>query len=377
MPRLYYSRSDKRIAAGLPLYYGGSAEYRQLISQSKFRDSVADRGLTRIDFSPTLRFPFTRWPFLTFNSAVGWHDTWWSESLVNGAHADVPITRRYFDMATRITGPVFARVWSRPNSQSATKFKHVIEPTVSFRRATQFDTGDSIVKIDSTDYAVGGYTRINYALNSRLYAKKDVAREIVSFSVDQSYYTDATASQYDTAYQSSYFSKKPSNFSPITYQARVTPTKLIDTSMRAEWDITLHTLQLFQVNGGVNLLPLVRATGGWSHRKNSLYLDNDPNRRDNFLNADVLLSSPRGALKGYYQFNYDMQREVFVQQRISIGFNSQCCGVAGEYQSFNYATGGFSSIGIPKDRRFNLSFTLAGIGSFSNLLGSFGGQQRR
>ena len=66
-----------------------------------------------------------------------------------------------------------------------------------------------------------------------------------------------------------------------------------------------------------------------------------------------------------------------MQQRIAIGFNSQCCGVSGEYQAFNYATGGFSSIGIPVDHRFNLSFTLAGIGNFSNLLGSFGGQQRR
>ena len=155
-------------------------------------------------------------------------------------------------------------------------------------------------------------------------------------------------------------------------------TAKIDSALRAEWDSKTHSLQLFSVNGGVNLAPLVHASAGWSHRKNSLYGPNDPNRTDNFLTTDASVSSRRGAVKGYYQFNYDLQRAVFVQQRFSIAYNSQCCGVAAEYQSFNYATGGFSSIGsIPQDRRFNLSFTLAGIGSFSNLLGSFGGQQRR
>ena len=28
---------------------------------------------------------------------------------------------------------------------------------------------------------------------------------------------------------------------------------------------------------------------------------------------------------------------------------------------------------LPKDRRFNMSFTLAGVGSFSNFFGAFGG----
>jgi LPS-assembly protein len=375
-PRLLYSRSEKRIGE-LPIYFGGTAEYRQLITVANLPSRVIDTGLTRIDFLPTVRFPFTRWPFLTFSSALGYHDTWWSESLVDGKQTDTPVTRRFFDMSTRVTGPTFARVWSRPGKLSATKFKHVIEPTFSIRRATAFETGPQIVKNDSTDYAVGGYTRINYALNSRLYAKKQVAREIVSFSVDQSYYTDKTASLVDTSYQSSYFSSAPSNFSPLTYQVRVSPTQNINGSMRAEWDTQLHALQLFSVTGGATLLPLVQASAGWSHRKNSRYGVNDPNRRDNFLTADTTVSSRGGAIHTYYQFNYDLQRQVFVQQRIAAAYNSQCCGIAAEYQSFNYAIGGFAGLGIPQDRRFNLSFTLAGIGSFSNLLGSFGGQQRR
>jgi hypothetical protein len=43
-----------------------------------------------------------------------------------------------------------------------------------------------------------------------------------------------------------------------------------------------------------------------------------------------------------------------------------------EYQAFNYL-GNANIIGVPEDHRFNISFTLAGVGAFSNLLGSFGG----
>ena len=46
-----------------------------------------------------------------------------------------------------------------------------------------------------------------------------------------------------------------------------------------------------------------------------------------------------------------------------------------EYQSYNLQ-GSFSTLGINEDHRFNLSFTLAGIGTFSNLFGAFGGQGR-
>jgi hypothetical protein len=59
-----------------------------------------------------------------------------------------------------------------------------------------------------------------------------------------------------------------------------------------------------------------------------------------------------------------------VQQRIGGFYHAQCCGVSLEYQAWNYGTA--ASLAIPKDRRVSLSFTLAGVGSFSNVLGAFG-----
>ena len=53
-------------------------------------------------------------------------------------------------------------------------------------------------------------------------------------------------------------------------------------------------------------------------------------------------------------------------------YNAQCCGIVMEYQEYNFGSFGGASA-IPKDRRYNIGFTLAGVGTFSNFFGNFGG----
>ena len=77
-------------------------------------------------------------------------------------------------------------------------------------------------------------------------------------------------------------------------------------------------------------------------------------------------------MRGIYEFNYDVKTGRYLQQRIMVEYHAQCCGIRGEYQFFNFAGLGHRAV-IPQDRRFNLSFTLAGLGTFANVLGAFGG----
>ena len=91
---------------------------------------------------------------------------------------------------------------------------------------------------------------------------------------------------------------------------------------------------------------------------------------------NTTLRRPGNRIGGSYSFQYDMKHDSFLNQRFTAYYNAQCCGVGIEYQSYNLA-GGFASYGVTQDHRFNLSFTLAGVGTFSNLFGAFGGQQGR
>jgi LPS-assembly protein len=378
LPRISFSRGERPIGKS-KIYFGVNSEYVTQIYKTE-QEGVTrdDRGLTRLDVNPVVRIPFTKWPFLTLNSTVSWRDTYWTESL-NTAGVQIPdsVNRRFFDLQARITGPVFNRIFDTPNNGYATKFKHVIEPTVVIQRVTGIDVFNQIVRTDGTDTIVGGTTRVTYSLNNRLYAKKESAREIVSLGITQSYYSNSTASQFDSQYQSSYnASAKPKNFSPVRIQSRVAPSGRFNVDFSTEFNSTAHTFTTFTASGSYNSSRF-QVTGGWSERR---YLPNFPGF-DNLalanhdLNASTTIHNPGNHLGGTYSFNYDIRNTNFRQQRILAFYNAQCCGINIEYQTYNL--GGASRFVVPQDHRFNLSFTLAGIGTFSNFFGAFGGQTGR
>ena len=54
-----------------------------------------------------------------------------------------------------------------------------------------------------------------------------------------------------------------------------------------------------------------------------------------------------------------------------MSYLAQCCGIQADFQKFNYPQ--FAYFPIASDLRFNVSFVLAGLGTFSNFFGAFGG----
>jgi LPS-assembly protein len=374
LPRVSIGRGERAIA-GLPLYFGVNGEYVTILRSTTEQDiKTRDQGLTRLDVMPTLRVPFTRWPFLSINSSVAWRGTYWTESLENGVQVPESVGRSYFDFSARFTGPVFNRIFNTPGNGYAEKFKHVIEPTFVVQRVTAIDNRNAIVQLEGADYVVGNVTRLTYGLSNRLYAKKETSREIVTATVSQTYYTDQNAVDYDRNYQSSFSGSAPTHFTPVALLVRAAPTDRIQADFRTEWDPTKHAIRTLASNASFNVGPAIQATAGWSQRRFIPGLPGfEESRSDHYFNGMVAYRRPGNRIGGTYAFNYDLKADAFLNQRIIAYYNAQCCGVAMEYQTFNFQT--FSNVGVPKDRRFNLSFSLAGIGTFSNFFGALGGQQ--
>jgi lipopolysaccharide assembly outer membrane protein LptD (OstA) len=165
--------------------------------------------------------------------------------------------------------------------------------------------------------------------------------------------------------------------SPVVIQLRGSPSPEFDATFRTEYDTQVHALRTLAANGTFSR-PWISATAGWSQKRYIPTLPgyDNPLLATHYLNAGTTIHSRKNAFGGVYSFNYDLQQHMYLQQRIMGYYNSQCCGVAAEYQTVNYGLA-FTNIGVTQDHRFNISFTLAGIGTFSNLLGAFGGQQAR
>jgi LPS-assembly protein len=376
LPRIHYSRAETAIGS-LPLYFGTSGEFVTLIRNVKTATQTTESGLSRVDVFPTLRFPLTKLSFLTFNSSLGFRATRWSESQeANGTRLPDPISRRYFTMGSTITGPVLTRIWNTPRRNYAQKFKHVIEPFMTLSRVSAIDNYANIVQLDGADYTRGRDTTVSYGLNNRLYAKKESAREILTVGISQSYHTDELAAALDRQYQSSDFTttRPPTHYSPVAIQVHVTPTTVTDATFRTEYDTQFHALRTLAANGGL-ALGWVRENAGWSVNRFIPGFNTEASAT-HYLTSNTVVRKPGNALSATYQFNFDVKGGEFLNQRIIAHYNSQCCGIAVEYQKFNYGANA-SRIGVVRDHRLNLSFTLAGIGTFSDLFGAFGGQQGR
>jgi LPS-assembly protein len=379
LPRVTVSRSERPIGQ-LPLYFQVNGEYGNLVRRDISGASESDRGVTRVDLLPTLRFPLTRWPFLTVNSSAAWRATWWSRSQDPASRAPLEesLSRRFFDLEATVTGPTLNRIFNTPNSSYAARFKHVIEPSLTVQRVTAIDVFDRVLVHDGNDQIVGSVTRLAYGLTNRLYAKRaapgSAAREIATLSVSQTYYTDANAAAYDQEYQSSFTSYVPSRFSPIAATLRLSFTNNVQGEMRAEYDTRFKAVRTVSASGAYRQGQWIEARASWSLRRfiEGLPGFDDPDRKDHYLNATTNLRAPRNRFGGAYGFNLDIGRGSFLHQRFTGYYNAQCCGFAAEFQTSNY--GGFSSTaGVSQDRRLTLSITLAGIGTFSPPLGGLSG----
>ena len=388
-PRVSIAQSQQAVP-GTPFYFSFDSEYVRLLQTTTFNPGGEDQlqvdsGLNRFDFFPVLQIPFTRWPFLTINSSASVRSTYWTESLdpISEEQVQRGVSRNFAEWQSQVTGPSLVKIWDTPGSGFSERMKHVVEPFFTLRRVSAIDNFDEIVRLEGIDSIVGGVTQLQYGVNNRLYARGgstgDAAKEILSVAVTQSYYTDARAAQFDRQFSTSFNGTPPSNFSPVQIMVRTNPTNDIGASMRTEFDTQFNAFRTFSAEGNYGRGGWVQTSVGWSQRRfiEGLPGFNNPTRLDHYINSYTSVRTRDNTIGGAYQLNYDILRERFLQQRILVYYNAQCCGVSVEYQTFDFS-GLRRRRGVPvnQDRRFNLSFTLAGLGTFANVFGAFGGPGR-
>jgi LPS-assembly protein len=385
-PRVSISRNERPLFAAAPLYVSANTEIAHLDRYNTQNGlKINDTSLSRFDVTPQVRYPFKSWQWLTINSSLSWRETFYTRSYQiapdgNKTIVDEDLNRQYFTMQAQFVGPVFTRIFNTPDNGYAERFKHTIEPFLNVQRTTSIDNFDQIVVIDAYDTIVGNTTNYTYGINNRFYAKRrtaegrpSAAQEILSVELGQTYYTSPTASQFDTRYQTSFGAAEPNNFSPISLAVRTTPTNIFNATVRAEFDSKYKEFRTLSVNTNYIWNSRVQTLLGWTKRFYIAELSgfNDPE----FLNHDIGVATTAHTLDNRYglnyAFNYDILRSGMVQQRLSGFYNAQCCGLALEYQTY-----AFRGVDLPPDHRFFLSFTLAGLGSFSPFNGAMSGVPR-
>jgi LPS-assembly protein len=377
-PRINYVHAPRRMF-GAPVYFAATGELNRQVQTNRFNEVEQPFGLTRADVSPQVRVPLSRWPFLGLQGTVTWRNTFYSEQL-DTRNLRVPewLTRRFLEMRADVTGPTFTRIFDT-RTGFAERIKHVIEPNFSIQRTTLIENYDRIVKLEAYDFVFGGTTRMNYGVTNRFLARRagadaqSAVREFVTVSASQTYYSDARASQVDPAYGSSFIpGREPRALSPWLVNARFAPNATADAGLRLEYDQYENQVVSMGASGRYGYGDVFNVNSGWSRRRYS------ETQVDSYWHLDTSIRGLNGRLGGVFAFDYDFRRGQMLQRRLQGFYNAQCCGIAMEFQTYNFPQD--PRFVVPRDRRFNVTFTLAGIGTFSNVFGIFGnadaGRQR-
>ena len=288
-----------------------------------------------------------------------------------------PFLRRYLVLRTDVTGPVFAKIWDTPGSGFSERMKHVIEPAFTVDYATNFaNGGKQPILSDVSDKVIGGSARLTYGLNNRFFYRARTTDgsnggtvQYLTVGLQQTYYTNPLSSLTDTSYVSSNYHRKPLDLSDVALTVRFSPRSGIDSNTRFEYDVQGKGLQTMSTGLSANWGNAANGTSTANISISRIQRESSTTPTGS-INGGTVLSFVQGRIKGGYTLTWDIERSALLNQGFSWTYLSQCCGVQADFQKYKYA----QNIGpISSDRRFNLSFVLAGLGTFSNFFGAFGG----
>jgi LPS-assembly protein len=363
-----------------PVYASMSAEYA-FLPYRRFVDGALSRddSFARVDLAPSVRVPLSRLSFLSVNTSASYRGTYYSRRATDGGEAAMTggtepgsYLRQYATVRTDVVGPVVNRIWDLPDGAFADRLKHVVEPavTVDFTSPIR-DYRRTPVLSDVTDFAVGGSTRVTYGLTNRLFTRvagdagRGTTRELLTVGVQQTYYSRPEASRYDGTYVSAQGIGAQRELSPVAMNVRVSPSAAVDANARLEYGVYGGGLQVLTTGATLNAA------------RSGLTLNYSRQRPDpalpasSFASASARTTFLQNRLSAAYSISLDIARSYVVSQGVVGSYMAQCCGVQAEFQQFNYPSG--FGLPLPTDRRINVSFVLAGLGTFSNFFGAFGG----
>ena len=370
---------------GLPVYASLNTDFAYLPYRNVNNGVIElDNSLGRANIAPALRVPLSTLTYLSVTQTATSQTTYYSRSLESsGRLGSDSLVRQALTLRTDVIGPVFNKIWDTPTSRSRERMKHVIEPAFAVDYVTEIDNQARVPLIsDVSDFIVGGAARFTYGLNNRFFYRSrpvdgtpSTTREFISVGLQQTYYSNPLSSRYDTTYVSATGRPRPVDLSPVALTARVSPSATIDASTRLEYDVTGNGLQIFTTGTNMQLIP--PAPAGEPARPSmsanvsySRYRYSSAQATNSALQLSTTSRWLQGRIASSYALSLDIARGYIQSQSVMASYMAQCCGLQADYQRYNYPSG--AGFPIPSDRRFNFSFVLAGLGTFSNFFGAFG-----
>ena len=340
------------------------------------------------EFAPTVTVPLHVGPWLGVTTSATFRTTYFGDSYnAAGLPSSQSITRNTGELTVDLSLPTLERFFDRSSldkSKTRKRYKHTIEPTLTYHYVGGVNNFADFIRFDS-DATLTDTNQVEYGLTQRLFVKDgdDQPQQLISWSLLQDHYFDPTfggaivdgqRNVFETLDSISPFAFAfgPRNWSPIVSDFSVTPGGPYDFEQILQYDTQIQRLTT------VGTLLKVKPYSQFFATVAYFRLNDNP------VAADLPLSPPPGfvaftqplsnqvrALLGYgnltrqgFNFtagvSYDFTDQILQNQLVQVSYNGSCCGLALEYRRINLGQ-------VRTENRFTATFIIANIGSFGNL----------
>ncbi len=366
---------------------------------------ISPSVVQRFDIYPQLIVPLHT-KYFNFTATGASRVTYYSNSFNDLRQvASRDLIRKYGEFTVDIRPVALAKNFYGKNNQF--KFRHVIEPYLTYRYIKGIDNFNKIIRFDYVDTATNT-NEIEFGVINRFYTRKygeavtsaaqkqlqqnpnsnkssDSVQpyEIFSVTIRGKYFFDKTFGgalipgrrneiEPITALSFYTFGGVPRRFSPLSIDATYRPQKTVFVNTRLDYGLQgdglraisatvgydssfLKLFQTFYYTRAITLIPSL------AQYANSNGKEAGTLRGSQYSPSLFVGNRDHGIYGGAsYFFDFQNRRALGLSSRIStlytIGYAYDCCSLALQYYTFN--------VGVRRENKFVFSFRLKGIGSF-------------
>ena len=414
LPSISFEKRPTELPFLRDLYFS----FKTAVEGVSRREEVTDLALyTRLTGGPPVNTPlvqrFDAYPevilplhtkYFNFTASAAARLTYYSNSFDNRLRVvSDDLLRRYGEFKFDIRPVALARNYYGKND--AFRFRHVIEPYVTYRLVKGVDNFNRIIRFDYVDTATNT-NEIEFGLINRVYTRKYSQAvtaeaqqrlkehpddknalsvqpyEVFSLAVRGKYFFDerfggalipGRRNQIEpiTALTFYTFGGLPRRWSPLNIDATYRPQKTVFANARLDYGFqgdglravsssfgyTKPSLKIFQTFYYTRAVSIVPSLG-----ESPLAQREAGTLRGSQWSPSVFIGNRDSGPFGGASFFFDFEnRRTFSQSPMvsslgTLGYAYDCCLIALQYYSYN--------IGVRKENRFVFSFRLNGIGSF-------------
>jgi len=362
-PEARFSSVDQAPWRKLPVYFGFDA-LAGGVSRSD-PNFTTPAIVQRDEFAPRVTVPLNFGPWLGITTTYTVRTTRYGAELLNNVLVGNSLRRTTGELNVDLRPPGFERVWTSGD----TKWKHVIEPDISYRYVNGVTDFGDFIRFDQ-DETLTDTNEIQYGITSRFFRRKgsDGAEEFLTWRVAQKYYFDPTFGGAIVPGQRNVFEALDSitpfafadtirHVSPLVSDVTVSPGGAYDLEVLTNYDTQRH--KLITQGELLKTHPYSKFTVTMAH----FSIRTNPVLQPLTDQVRALVGYGDIAQRGWNLtggVSYDIQQGALQNQIAQIGYNGSCCGLAFEYRRLALGT-------VRTENQFRVSLVIANIGTFGNV----------